>query len=293
MLFNNFNESVKAATATQKMNIIIEAVIVLLILSIVAAMLRNSVLSRRFHTYVSALFANSENISDKVFTHQQMLNVPEPVQRYFKHVLKEGQPYVSYLRLTHTGQFKAGLKKQWTAIKGEQYFTTAKPGFIWKGKTSQFTALDMYIAQKGRLVVFLFSLFKIVDSSGDKFNQGELLRWLGESVWFPTNLLPGENLNWQPIDDTAAKLIYKYNNLTLIYTVMFNDKDEIEQMETERYLGEGGLEKWVVKCGNYQVKNDMLVPMTAEVLWRLKEGDLSYAKFNVEKLEYNEPARFK
>jgi hypothetical protein len=274
------------------MKSIIEIGIALIALMIIAAIAYSRILSWQFSKNVFKLFANSENISDNVFTYQQLANVPEPVKRYFKHVLNDGQPYVSYLRLTHDGKFKSDLKKDWTAITGEEYFTVGQPGFIWKGKTNLFTALDMYVAKKGRLVVFLFSLFKIADSQGDKFNQGEMLRWLGENVWFPTNLLPGENLKWQPINNTSAKLIYKYNNLSLFYTVMFNDKNEIEQMETERYMEEGGLQKWVVKCGNYQKRNGILVPITAEVLWRLEEGDFSYAKFNVKKFEYNEPIRF-
>ena len=69
-----------------------------------------------------------------------------------------------------------------------------KPGFIWKGTTSMFVARDMYISGKGRLVVSLLSLYKIMDAKGENYNQGELLRWLGESVLYPTNLLPDERL---------------------------------------------------------------------------------------------------
>jgi len=274
------------------MKSLIEIGIALVALIIIIFIARRIILSWQFGKYVSKLFSNSENISGKVFTYDQLSNLPAPVQRYFKHVLNDGQPYISYVRLTHDGQFKADLKKDWTPIKGEEYFTTAQPGFIWKGKTSLFTALDMYIAKKGRLAVFLLSLFKIVDSHGDKYNQGELLRWLGECVWFPTSLLPGEFLEWQAINDTSAKLLYKYNNMSLVYTVRFNDKDEIEQLETERYMGEGGLQKWIVKCANYKKRNGMFIPTTAEVLWRLKDWDFSYAKFNVKKLEYNRPEIF-
>ncbi len=72
--------------------------------------------------------------------------MPEPVQRYFNYALKEGQPYISYARITHDGQFKTGLDKGWINIKGEQYATTEKPGFIWKGTTTMFIARDMYIS---------------------------------------------------------------------------------------------------------------------------------------------------
>ena len=53
------------------------------------------------------------------------------------------------------------------------------------------------------------------------------------------------------------------------------------------------LETWVIKLANYKELNGIAVPTTFEVLWRLKEGDLSYAKFNVKKIEYNKPERFK
>ncbi|MDB5112798.1 MAG: hypothetical protein JWR67_3912, partial [Mucilaginibacter sp.] len=144
----------------------------------------------RFSKEVKELFAKSRSISGKKFTYTQLAGLPEPVQRYFKLILKEGQPYISYARITHDGQFKTGLDKNWINIKGEQYATTEKPGFIWKGSTTMFTARDMYIADSGRLVVSLFSIYNIVDGRGKAFDQGELLRWLGESVLYPTNLLP-------------------------------------------------------------------------------------------------------
>ena len=167
-------------------------------------------LSIQFSKEVKELFAQSKNISGKTFHQQQLSDLPEPVQRYFRYTLKDGQPYISYARIKHDGQFKTGLNKNWINIKGEQYATTEKPGFIWKGTTSMFTARDMYIADKGRLVVSLFSLFKVADAKGEQYNQGELLRWLGESILYPTNLLPGERLRWVPIDSQSARLTFNY-----------------------------------------------------------------------------------
>jgi len=68
------------------------------------------------------LFAESKNIFAKTFNHIQLINLPRPVERYFKHVLKDGQPYISYAKIKHEGQFKAGLTKDWADIKGEQFY---------------------------------------------------------------------------------------------------------------------------------------------------------------------------
>lgn len=195
-------------------------------------------LSPQFNNDVRELFSQSKNISDKTFSYEQLSGLPEPVQRYFKHVLKDGQPLISYIILTHDGQFKTGQDKSWVNIKGEQSFTTETPGFIWKGKTSMFTACDSYIADKGRLVVSLLSLIKVVDKQGERINEGELQRWLGESVWFPTNLLPNEHLKWSPMDSQISKLTFNYKNLSIFYMVTFNKIGEITQMETKRYMNE-------------------------------------------------------
>lgn len=214
------------------------------------------------------------------------------MQRYFKHILKKGQPYISYIRLTHDGQFKAGLDKDFGDIVGEQYFTTEKPGFIWKGTTNMFVARDMYLADNGRLIATILSIINVVDAHGTQYNQGELLRWLSESVWFPTNLLPSERLKWSPIDANSAKLAFNYKDLSLFYIVTFNDKNEISQMETKRYMDEKNLETWIIKPDNYAEKNGIIIPTKAEVFWRLKNGDFSYAKFNVTKIEYDKPQKF-
>jgi hypothetical protein len=249
-------------------------------------------LSSKFHHQVKELFSQSKNIEGKTFTYSQLIGLPEPVQRYFKLVLKEGQPYISYARITHGGQFKTGLDKDWININGEQYATTEKPGFIWKGSTTMFTARDMYIKDKGRLVVSLFSIYTIVDGTGKTFDQGELLRWLGESVLYPTNLLPGDKLQWFAIDSRTAKLTFNYDGLSLFYIVSFNDEGEIIQLESKRYMDKENLETWVIKPADYKVLNQIIVPTTFEVLWRLKKGDFSYAKFFIKKVEYNVPKAF-
>jgi hypothetical protein len=249
-------------------------------------------LSIQFSKEVKELFAQSKSISAHTFHKNKLDNLPEPVQLYFKRILKEGQPYISYARIKHNGQFKTGIDKDWINIKGEQYGTTEKPGFIWKGTTTMFTARDMYIKDKGRLIVSLFSLVKVVNAKGEQYNQGELLRWLGESVLYPTNLLPSERLQWLRIDDTTSKLTYNYKGLSLFFNIKFNQAGEIIEMETKRYMNERDLETWVIKVSDYKEVNNIFIPTTFDVLWRLDKGDFSYAKFNITEVEYNNPEKF-
>ena len=227
------------------------------------------------------------DMSSKVYDEDQLHGLPEPVQRYFRYALKDGQPYVSSVFLKHDGQFKTGLDKEWINIEGEQYFSAEEPGFLWIGKTALFSVRDMYICGKGKIKVTLFNLFKLVNGEGPKYDQGELLRWLGESVWFPTNLLPGPRLQWSEVDDETADLLFRYKEQMLTYRVGFNEKGEITQLETRRYMGEEDLETWIGRVNNYEEIKGMKIPMNIEAIWKLADGEHSYARFNIRTIHHN------
>lgn len=267
-------------------------ILIMLGLVIVAVITGSAASSIQFGKEVKALFASSGNAPTTTFSHNQLQGLPDPVQRYFKHVMREGQPYISYIRLKHDGQFKTEPQKSWMNIAGEQYFTTERPGFIWRGSTPLFTAKDMYILDKGRLVVSLFGLVKIAGGQGEKYDQAELLRWLAESVWFPTNLLPNENLQWTAVDNQTAQLHFTYLGFSLKYLVTFNLVGEITALQTSRHMGEGKLETWVGKISNYKQLNGIFIPTTIEAIYKLQEGDYSYARFTVKKIQYGIPEKF-
>jgi hypothetical protein len=247
---------------------------------------------RRMKDGVQNLFEQAGSLTKNTFSYDQLEGLPQPVQRYFRHVLQEGQPYISYVRLKHDGWFKTGKDKKAMDIQGEQYFTAEKPGFIWKGKTSMFTARDMYLDGKGSLTVHLFSLIRIVREEGPNVDQGELLRWLGESVWFPTNLLPNKHLQWLPINDHQARLNFKYKDLSVYYIVTFNEDDEIEKMETERYMGNEGLTPWVGRVSEYHEVEGVKVPSVIEASWMLEDGKYTYGRFRVQQMEYDKPTPY-
>lgn len=238
---------------------------------------------------ISELFSESSSLKNKIFSSEQIKSLPAPVQKYFNYALSEGQTYLSNLHLKHTGRFKTGVEKDWIDIKGEQYFTAQPPGFIWIGKTKAFKATDSYVSNKGNLSVYLFGFLRIVKSERPTVNQAELLRWLGESVWMPTNLLPSEHISWSPIDENTAKLNFEWQNENLYYIVHFNEKGQITKLVTERYMNPDRLEKWVGCLNNYQEINGMMIPRNIKASWLLEKGKHTYADFHVEEFNHNTP----
>lgn len=264
-------------------------VIAIITLLVLLPLTGRAMINSRFKGDVRRLFEQTGSLPDRNFSYEQLEGLPEPVRRYFLNVMKAGQPYIRYVRLKHGGWFKTGKDRKKMNIEGEQYFTTSKPGFVWKGKTSLFSAWDMYLNDKGRLVVSLFGLIRIVNEKGPEVNQAELLRWLGESVWFPTNLLPRENLHWSSIDDSHARLTFEYKGLSIYYRVTFNDNNEIVKLETERYMGDEGLTPWVGEVSEYQEVEGVWVPTVIKASWILEDGKYTYGHFRVREMEYDVP----
>ena len=84
--------------------------------------------------------------------------------------------------------------------------------------------------------------------------------------------------------------MHKDLSLYLIYT--FNSAHEVIELETIRNLDATRIETWIGKPGVYKEMNGVKIPTEVEVLWRLKDGDFPYARFNVLELEYDIPVQF-
>ena len=242
--------------------------------------------ARQLRRDVRQLFAAASNGPAATYHETQLAGLPAPVQRYFRHVLTEGQPYLHGLRLRHGGQFKTDLKKDWIAIEGEQYITADPPAFIWQGTTSQFIVRDEYVAGRGSLTVRLLGAVPIVRGAGPAYDQGELLRWLSEIPWLPTALLPGGQVAWTAIDDHSARLSLPHAGATVALVVRFNERDEIEECATQRYFGDDQLLPWVGRFRRYQTRHGVLIPTEAEANWIIDGQRQPYARFVVQELEY-------
>jgi len=125
---------------------IVLGTVVVLLLILLSIGFGDSMFKKQVSKEIEVLFANSEDVSGQVFTYDEISNLPEPVQRYFKYSIKDGQHYISYVRLKHDGFFRTNEGQKWMPISGEEYFTTAQPGFIWFAKVKPFQETCMFKA---------------------------------------------------------------------------------------------------------------------------------------------------
>jgi len=237
---------------------------------------------------VARMHAHSAPAMPRVVSFAGLDALPAPVARYFRFALTEGHPYVDRVELTHRGRFKTGPDKDWVSISGRQWFTTSTPGFVWEGRTSLFRAVDAYVADEGRLRVYLLGILRVVNLGGTpETNEAELLRWLAEGLWFPTAWLPNEHLQWHALTDSTARLTLDHAGLHLAYTVTFAPDGSVSRLHTQRYHSpERGYVQWAGYPRTYRRTQGMTIPYGILGEWLPEGASEPYADFEVETISF-------
>ena len=236
-------------------------------------------------------------IEIKVFDGGELENLPAPVQRYFRAVLKDGQPIVAAVDVEHTGTFNMSeVAEQWKPFTSTQRVVTRRPGFDWDARIAMLPGLpvqvhDAYIAGEGILHAAMLGLVSMVNLRGTgELAEGELMRFFAETAWYPTALLPSQGVLWDAVDDHSARATLKDGDLTLTLLFRFNEDALIDTVRAEaRGRTVGGAvvpTPWHGRLWNYAIRDGMCVPLNAEVAWVLQEGEKPYWRGRITKLSY-------
>lgn len=270
----------------------------ILLVGLGAVLISGFMARRRFHglimTDVNELLAHAGSGIDPRQFAVRCEGLPEPVRRYVRFAVGQDAPVVRTARLRHGGRFRTSPRRRWLPIEGQEFFTIGEPGFIWNATISLWPFLwiearDRLIDGRGNMLVKFCSLFTLVNANGKELDQGALLRWLAEVVWFPIGYL-SSRISWDPIDSRTAQATLSHNGLSVIAKVEIDEEGRLVNIRGLRYQVENGrstLTPWKGVCQGYREFGGMRIPTSVEVLWELSEGDFSYAKFEVSSVEYD------
>ncbi len=277
---------------------VIVIVLVALIIATAAAVLYGSV---RWRASTGQLLAEmrAARLRTGVETYDpgEIADLPGPVQQYLRAVLEDGQPLVTDVTVHHIGTFNMGEgAERWRPFISTQRVVTQRPGFVWDASISMAPGLtvfvhDAYVAGRGVLIARLLGLVTVMEQpSTSELAQGELMRFLAETPWYPTALLPGQGVRWEPVDDTRARATLTDGATTVELVFEFDSQGLISSVRSNgRYRDVDGAPvatPWQGRFWDYQLRDGMLVPMEGEVEWLLPEGPQPYWRARIERIEY-------
>lgn len=241
------------------------------------------------------LIQSAQTYPAEKFYYSEIDSLPAPVQKYFRFAIKEGTAKPRFVRIKQSGKFKTNVGAEFKDLTAVQYSISSEPGFIWSGDINfadviWIRGIDTYFEDTGSLLIKFMSGITISNESGEEVAQAQVVRWLLEGLWYPSALLPSENLSWSPIDSTSAEIKFKKNNIEINVLVSFNEDGSIEQVKTKRYMTTNAgpmLTDYTGYFSEYEEINGITIPTHGEVEWNMEDRDFRYGKFDIDKIEFD------
>jgi hypothetical protein len=256
-----------------------------------------------FHNSVSqevqALFASAAPDNKIVVTKEMLERLPHPVQSWLEHSGLIGKERIQTVRLKQKGMMRSKPEDSWMSADAKQYFTVDRPAFVWEARIQpmplvHIAARDRFDDGKGNMLIKALSLVTIADAKGAEIDQGTMVRYLAETVWFPSAAL-SDYFKWEAIDSTSARAIMSCGGLTVSGVFRFNAAGDVTNFEAQRYGEFDGkylLETWSIAMSGHKSFNGIRIPAQSEVTWKLKNGDFTWLKLEITELEFNKEAIF-
>ena len=208
-----------------------------------------------------------------------LADLPGPVRRYLRYTGVVGKPFPGTIRLRQQGRMRLGPGQRWVSLDAEEHYSVQPPGFVWAG-TARLGPLpvararDMYAGGPGRLLVKVASLWPVVDASGEQMDQGEMMRYLSEMIWFPAAFLAG-NISFEAVDDSSARVTLTDHGQTASGTLFFDGEGRVTDFVAQRYrtAGASSPDTWSTPFTGYGEFEGLRLPIRGTAVYKLPDGD--------------------
>ncbi|MCA9691533.1 MAG: DUF6544 family protein [Nannocystaceae bacterium] len=241
-----------------------------------------------------ALLASAPADPGAAVTSAELARLPEPVRRWLTSAGVVGKPRPRLVRLTQAGLLRTAPDQAYMPATAQQYFQTDAMAFVWRVRVTMARALpiagrDSFVDGRGRMIIKLGSLVPLADAADARVDQGALLRYLGELVWFPAAALD-PRIRWEATGEDTARATLTHGEVTGVAEFRFADDGRFLELTADRYMGSGPearLERWRIPASEWRRYSGVVVPSRGDVIWELAAGDFSYYRWELTSLEYD------
>jgi hypothetical protein len=179
------------------------------------------------------------------------------------------------------------------SFTAEEQYTTHPPGFIWLAvfQIAPFLTIegrDAYVDGHGSIDMRLLGLIPVARQRGPEMNQGALLRFVNEIVWFPAAAL-APYITWDAIDATSARATISHGGITAAAEFMFDDQGRPLDMRATRYRTVGGgyaLSTWSTPFSASGEFAGIRVPFAGQGVWKLESDNFCYVELHVDDISW-------
>jgi hypothetical protein len=254
---------------------------------------------RRIAGEARAVLTGARRPAERVVEARDLETLPAPVRRWLEASGAVGHARAATVRLRQRGEFRTAPDRPWMPVVAEQYDSVDPPGFVWSVDARMMRVLplagrDRYADGHGHMLIKAASLFTVADGRGPEIDQGALLRYLGEIVWFPSGAL-ADYISWQAIDDHSARATMSYAGVTASMVFGFDQRGRVVSESADRYMSTGNgarLESWFIPVTEWRKFCGVEIPTRGNTIWKLAAGDFDYFRWEIVDIEVNHPALY-
>ncbi len=250
--------------------------------------------NQRIQQDIREIFAGSPGAGAVKVTPGKLRRLPQSVRNWLQNSgITDIEP-IRNVHLCQQGQLRTSREGRWMPVQAKQYINVKDPAFVWQARIRAAPLVtihgrDKYHRGRGNMLIKIMSLFTVADSRGPETDQGSLLRFLGEMVWYPSFAL-STAIDWLELDSTSAQATMHHGEITASGIFHFTGEGDVAAFEADRYYDRNGrftLERWFVTVDDYADFAGIRMPTRAQVSWKLAEGEFTWYSFEVTHVEYN------
>jgi hypothetical protein len=230
-------------------------------------------------------------VAANAITNESLVGLPAPIRRSLEHADIPGRPVPELVSLRQRGEIL--IRDKWWPFTASETYTLSPPSFRWNAAVRvagipMATVHDSLANGRGRMNVRVLGLFSVVDESGPEMDQGALMRWLNESMWFPHVWATG-TIAWTPVDNWSAIGRVSVGGLAVEAEFCVDDAGRLIDFHADRYrIDASGAEliRWSTPLAGHARFDGVELPTRGSATWTLDDEVLEYIRLEVTQVHY-------
>ena len=264
----------------------------IIVLLVAVAELTTQLFEVQFIKDVKTHFGQTKTIAQDLLTEADIINLPQPVQKYLKYCAVLNKPKVKNVRLVFDGQMRA-KGKDWFKFQSVQYNFFDDPARLFFMKAHMFGIMvpgyHAYENAAASMQVKIFGLIPVAKARGNEMNKAETVTLFNDMCLMIPATLIDTRIEWQPIDSLSAKASFSNGKNKISATLYFNEQGALVNfISDDRYaINEMKQYRFSTPVKNYILLNGVNIPSYGETVWDYPDGKFVYGKFYLRSMAYN------
>lgn len=242
-----------------------------------------------------ARYLQRSDTTTALLTEQDIVHLPDPVKKYIRYTGSLNRPKISRFKVMMHGELRERGKTT------PMPFTAVQYNFVHQGVRLFFlnatinhlpvAGFHYYRDGHALMDIRLLSLFNVQYRSGPEMDTAETVTFFNDLCCMAPGALTDPRIRWLEIASHKVKAAFTNRGITIYAWLYFDDAGRLVNFVSDnRYAATGARMMrlpWSTPVSEYSLQNGYRLPVAANAVYTYPEGDFSYGRFRIDRVEYN------